>query len=125
MKLCFHNKVWLKSKYLKTKQNRKLEAHFFGPFQVLHLVEKQAYKLELPKKWRIHDVFYVSLLKQDTTRKKQVEKVPELNGGNESSKDYEVEAIWDNRVYVKESGDYLPGLYYLVAWRDYLEEENT
>ena len=26
------NKVWLNSKYIKTKQNRKLEAKFFGPF---------------------------------------------------------------------------------------------
>ena len=28
-------KVWLNSKYIKTKHNRKLEAKFFGPFQVL------------------------------------------------------------------------------------------
>ena len=34
------DKVWLNSKYIKIKQNRKLEAKFFGPFQVLHLVWK-------------------------------------------------------------------------------------
>ena len=43
-------KVWLNSKYIKTKPNRKLEMKFFGPFRVLHFVGKQAYKLELPKK---------------------------------------------------------------------------
>lgn len=40
------NNVWLNSKYVKTKQNQKLESKFFKFFQVLHLVVKQAYKLE-------------------------------------------------------------------------------
>ena len=43
-------KVWLNSKYIKTKPKRKLEAKFFGPFQMLHPVGKQVYKRELPKK---------------------------------------------------------------------------
>ena len=68
------DKVWLNSKYIKTKRNRKLEAKFFGPFRVLHPVGKQAYKLELPKRWRIHNVFHVSLLEQDTTKKERVDK---------------------------------------------------
>ena len=44
------DKVWLNSKYIKTKQNQKLEAKFFKPFQMLYLVGKQAYKLKLLKK---------------------------------------------------------------------------
>ena len=43
-------KVWLNSKYIKTKRNWKLDTKFFGPFRVLHLVSSQAYKLELPKR---------------------------------------------------------------------------
>ena len=43
-------KVWLNSKYIQTKCNRKLEPKFFGSFQVLYPVKKQAYRLELPKK---------------------------------------------------------------------------
>ena len=56
------DKIWLNNKYIKTKQNRKLEAKFFRPFQVLHPVCNQAYKLELPRKWKIHNVFHKSLL---------------------------------------------------------------
>ena len=82
---------------------------------MLHLVGKQAYKLELPKKWRVHNVFHVLLLEQDTTKKEQVEKVPELNAGDNNEK-YKVEVIWNSAVYANklESG-HLPGLYYLVA----------
>ena len=50
----------------------------------------------------------------------------ELDADNDDNKEYEVEAIWDSAVYASkwESG-YLPGLYYLVAWKDYPKEENT
>ena len=116
-------KVWLNGKFIKTKRKRKLEAKFFGPFQVLYPVGNQAYMLELSKKWRIHNVFHVSLLEQDTTRKGREYSVPEFEPGND--KEYEVEAIRDSAVYAKEADRHLPGLYYLVAWKGYPEEENT
>ena len=106
-------KVWLNSKFIKTKRNRKLEAKFFGPFRVLHPVGKQAYKLELLRNWRIHNVFHVSLLEQNTTRKGREFSVPEFELGDD--KEYEVEAIRDSAVYAKEADGHLPGLYYLVA----------
>ncbi len=119
-------KVWLNSKYIKIKRNRKLEAKFFGLFRVLHPVEKQAYKLELPKKWRIHNVFHVSLLEQDTTKKGQVDKITSrLEFENEGNKEYKVEAICDNVVYTSESKDHLPGIYYLGLWKGYPKEEKT
>ena len=107
--------IWLNSKYIKTKCNRKLEAKFFRLFRVLHPEEKQAYKLELPKRWKIHNIFHMLLLEQDTIRKQRVDKrVTELETGD--SKKYEVEAIWDSAVYdnKSESGQ-LSGLYYLVV----------
>ena len=54
------------------------------------------------------------------------EEIPELDGGDENSKEYKVEAIRDSAVYANESeSGHLPGLYYLVAWKDYPKEENT
>ena len=120
-------KVWLTIKYIKTKRNQKLEAKFFGLFWVLFPVGKQAYKLELLRKWRIHDIFHVSLLEQDTIRKERVgdENVEELDEGDDSG-EYKVEAIRDSAIYAKESeSGHLPGLYYLVSRKGYPKEENT
>ena len=36
-----------------------------------------------------------------------------------------METIRDSVVYAKEADRYLPGLYYLVIWKDYPKEENT
>ena len=67
----------------------------------------------------------MSLLEQDTTRKGWVDNKAELDAGNNSGK-YKVEAIWDSTVYAKESeSGHLPGLYYLVSWKEYPKEENT
>ncbi len=123
-------KVWLNSRYIKTKRNKKLESKFFGPFRVLHAVGKQVYKLELPTKWKIYNVFHVSLLEQDTTRRRQVDKAlpePEREVEFEAgdNKEYEVEAIINSAVYGQQANDQMPGLYYLVSWKGYLEEENT
>ena len=49
----------------------------------------------------------------------------ELDTGDKNRK-YEVEAIQNSEVYVRESElSHLLGLYYLVSWKRYLEEENT
>ena len=98
-------KVWLNSKYIKTQKNKKLKSKFFGPFQIFHIVRKQSYKLELLAKWKIYNVFHVSLLEQDTTSKKQVihKALPKLEKDlefdNADSKVYEIETIIDSVIY--------------------------
>lgn len=104
-----------------------LEAKFFGLFRVLYLVRNQAYKLELPKKQKIHNIFHVSLLEYNIIRKKQVDKITiqlEFKAGDYSKKD-KVKGIRDTTVYVKESEGYLPNFYYLVLQKDYPKEKNT
>lgn len=59
-------------------QNDKLKAKFIGLFQNFHLLNKEIYKLELPVKWKIYDDFYVSLLKQNITKKKQVNELLDI-----------------------------------------------
>ncbi len=57
----------------------------------------------------------MSLLEQDIIKKGRVETAIELDEGD--SKEYKVEAIRDSAVYAKESesGQHLPGLYYLIS----------
>ncbi len=65
----------------------------------------------------------MSLLEQDITRKGQVETVIQLEEGD--SKKYNVKAIRNSEIYIKESdSDHLLSLYYLVSWKVYPEEEN-
>ena len=61
----------------------------------------------------------MSLVEQDTTRKRQLNKKIrqiEFDVGNNDSGEYKVEVIWDSIVYTRESeSGYLPGLYYLIS----------
>ena len=78
----------------------------------------------MPKKLKNHDGFHISLLEQDTTKKGQVNDMQlEFEAGND--KEYKIDSIQDNTVYVRESARQLPGLDYLVLWQSYPEEMNT
>ena len=93
---------------------------------MLYFISKQAYKLKLPKWWRIYDIFYLSLLEQNITKKEWVDKkVTELEFEFGNNKRYNVGAIWNSAFYTSKLEGYLLSQYYLVAWKLYLEEENT
>ena len=69
---------------------------------MLYPVSKQASKFKLPKKWTIHNMFHMSLLEQNITKKKPVQEVLELNAGNKDNVKYKMEVIWDSMVYANE-----------------------
>lgn len=111
------DKVCLNSKHIKTKQNQKPEAKFFGPFRVLYLVGNQAYKLELLKNWKIYNIFYMSLLEQNTTKKEQVDKTTSpMKLDKSKRKEYKVETIYNSKVYTKElDKNHLLSLSYFIS----------
>ena len=59
----------------------------------------------------------MSLLEQDNTKKKQIDKnAMELNVGNKNSKDFKVEPVHNSMVYTKElKASHLLELHYLVS----------
>ena len=79
--------------------------------------------------WKIHDIFHVSPLEQDITRKKWVDKImSRLEIKNDSgSKEYKVKAFCNRKFYATEfdNSHYLPGFYYLILWKGYPKEKNT
>lgn len=83
---------------------------------MLHPISKQAYKIELPKKRRIYDVFYISLLEQDITKREQMDKTRSWMEfeNNSGSEEYKFEAIYDNAIYINKLESYLSGFYYLI-----------
>lgn len=87
-------------------------------FRVLHPVGKQTYKLELLKKYKIQDVFYISVLEHNITKKGQIDKsvATQLEFESNNDKENKLEVIWDSVVYEKKSEfGHLPGLYYLSS----------
>ena len=93
---------------------------------MLYQVDKYAYKFKLLKKWKIHDVFHMSLLEKSIEKKQKAKKLPKLNAINDRNKEYKVKAILDSTIYTNDLKlNHLPSFYYLVAWKGYFKEENT
>ena len=127
--------VNLNAKNIRTKRNKKLEWKSFGPFKVLETIGDQAYRIDIPKRWRIHNVFHVSLLEE--VKAKRGERAPleptyqpkdiDIEEDETTEEVYDVEAIEDSKIFkegqVPEKPYSEPGLYYLIRWEDY--EERT
>jgi len=84
---------------------KKFDHKFEGPFKVIKAVSRFAFRLELPKRWRIHNVFHILLLepyrrptipgREDPTPEQVVEEVGEVEPEGEVSDDYAPKAIRD------------------------------
>ena len=95
--------VLLNAKNIRTKRpTKKLAPKHYGPFKILDKIGSRSFRLELDKRWRIHNVFHVSLLEPYKTsenfiRTQHRPEPEEIEGENE----YAVEKI--TKCEVRES----------------------
>jgi hypothetical protein len=111
------DRVLLSVKNLKLRQpSRKLSAKFVGPFEIVEKVGRQAYRLRLPPKYRIHDVFHIALLKAYYDRAGESPAnaaAPEIDSDGEEA--WEVEKILGERLRNGQQE-------FLLRWKGYSEE---
>ena len=114
------DQVLLSTEHLNLKNAliRKLKKRFVGPFFIVRPVGQVAYELDLPKTWKIHNVFHVSLLRPfrtsswaQSTTSGQVEEI-EL----ENDEPYDVEKLLRWRWAGPSTKRHKE---YLVLWKDY------
>ena len=116
--------VYLNSKNIKTKRpTKKFDWKNFGPFKITECIGSHAYRLKLPKDWKIHNVFHVNLLS-----KAPIEKFPQRKTSSqadielEEEKEYEIERVLDIRKIGRSKEN--PKYEYLVRWVGYDENDD-
>ena len=108
------DRVWLDSRNLKLKyESKKIAPKRQGPFLIKEVLGPITYRLELPKQWKIHDVFHASLLSPYVETETYGENFPQpppdvVNGEEE----WEVESILKH----KGAGNRRR---YFVLWKGY------
>ena len=115
------DQVSLKTKHLgiHTLPSKKLFPLWMGPFTVSKVVNPVAFQLELPRKWKAHNVFHVSLLKPYLSNGEAVD--PQsftLVGGQDN--EFEVESILDygpKTVHKDGKLRKVSELFFRVKWR--------
>jgi len=90
--------VMLNGRNIKTRRpTKKLDHKSHGPFQIEKIASLLAVRLTLPRKWKIHNVFHVSLLEPYRTSEHRVppdpSKVPRKADDIEQSEEYDVEEV--------------------------------
>lgn len=112
--------VYLDHKNIKVQYpSAKLAPRRSGPFPITELIGKSSYRLELPTKWKIHNVFHGSLLKPYIETKEHGPNYPKpLPDIVEGEEEWEVDEIINVRGPPKNEK-----WEYLVSWVGYPDSE--
>jgi len=115
--------VMLNGRSIKTRRPlKKLDYKNHGPFQIEKIVSPLAIRLTLPRKWKIHNVFHVSLLEPYRTSEHRAPpdppKVLREADDIEQSEEYDVDEVMSS---VERGWGNNKRILYLVKWLDYPE----
>jgi len=118
--------VMLSGRNIKTRRpSKKLDHKNHGPFQIEKIVSLLAVRLTLPRKWKIHNVFHVSLLEAYRTSEHRAppdaSKVLREGDHIEQSEEYDVDEVISS---VERGRGNNKQILYLVKWLDYPERQD-
>jgi len=118
--------VMLNGRNIKTRcPTRKLDHKNHGPFQIEKIVSPLAVRLTLLRKWRIHNVFHVSLLEPYTTSERRAapdpSKVLREPADIEQNEEYDVQEVVSS---VERGRGNNKRILYLVRWLDHPEHKD-
>jgi len=118
--------VMLNGRNIKTRRpTKKLDHKNHGPFQIEKIVSPLAVRLTLPRKWKIHNVFHVSLLEPYRTSEHRAVPDPSMvlreADDIEQSEEYDVEEVMSS---VERGRGNNKWVLYLVRWLDYPERKD-
>jgi len=115
---CKGQMVWLDAKNLNTPYHSKFAPKREGPFKIKDVLGPLTYRLNLPKRWEIHNVFHASCLSPFNTTDVHgpsfANPPADLIDGKE---EYEVKAILKHQKRGR-------GYQYLIQWKGYSSVED-
>jgi len=113
------DKVWLDARNLKTAYPKKFAPKREGPFKITEVLGPLTYRLDIPKRWKIHNMFHATLLslfrQTDVHGPSFSNPPPDLIDGKE---EYEVEVILNHRKIGR-------GYQYLIRWKNYSSGDDS
>ena len=133
--------VMLNDKHIRTRRAaKKLDAKLFGPFKVAKLVDRSgmSVELELPRRWRVHNVFHTSLLepyrssvrglRDEPIAVTDVRYIDKFGGEHEIGYDVEGNQVLEDFEVEEIKGSHYDAIrkkvLYLIMWKGYPEESD-